>query len=240
MAEEVPPELAAGENPPAAEDMELVAGEPDPKAEEAAAGGGEEPKAKRPREEEEEEGEEEEEEEEDAEEGGGGGGGGAVKKQKVEEKSVEEERLEKGPGPGRTKVGPKEFGSAVEMFDYFFKFLHFWPANVNVNKYEYLTLLELIKKGHSEPEKKIGAGIKAFQVRFHPTFKSKCFFLIREDDSMDDFSFRKCVDHIIPLPEEMKAKEGVSRALGGDKGHGGRGGRGRGGRGRGRGRRGKH
>lgn len=107
-------------------------------------------------------------------------------------------------------------------------------------QYEYMTLLELIKKGHSEPEKKIGVGIKAFQVRFHPTFKSKCFFLIREDDSVDDFSFRKCVDHIIPLPEEMKAKDGVSRGLGGNKGHGGRGGGGRGGRGRGRGRKAKY
>ncbi|KAF8039355.1 hypothetical protein BT93_B1785 [Corymbia citriodora subsp. variegata] len=243
MAEEVQPELAAAEeNPPAAEDMELVPEEPNPKEDGAEDG---EPKAKRPREE-----EEGGEDEEDAAEGGG-----VAKKQKVEEdedeedededeeeeeeeKSVEEERLEKGSVPA--KVGPKEFGSAVEMFDYFFKFLHFWPANVNVNKYEYMTLLELIKKGHSEPEKKIGAGIKAFQVRFHPTFKSKCFFLVREDDSVDDFSFRKCVDHIIPLPEEMKAKVGVSRALGGGKGRGGRGGRGRGGRGRGWGRKGKH
>ncbi|KAI3429913.1 uncharacterized protein J3R85_008400 [Psidium guajava] len=224
MAEEVAPELAEA-NPPAAEDMDLVPEEPDPKEDETAPDGAEdgEPKAKRQR----------EEGEEDAE-----GDDGAVKKQKVEEKSVEEERLEKGSD--LAKVGPKEFGSSVEMFDYFFKFLHFWPANVNVNKYEYMTLLELIKKGHSEPEKKIGVGIKAFQVRFHPTFKSKCFFLIREDDSVDDFSFRKCVDHIIPLPEEMKAKDGVSRVLGGGRGRGGRGGGGRGGRGRGRGGKAKH
>ncbi|KAI6683106.1 hypothetical protein NL676_029019 [Syzygium grande] len=229
MAEEVAPELAAAD-PSAAEDMDLATEEPDQEEGEAAApdgaeDGGGEPKAKRPR--------------EAGEEGAeaGGSGGGAAKKQKAEEKSVEEERLEKGSGPA--KVGPKEFGSAVEMFDHFFKFLHFWPTNVNVNKYEYMTLLELIKKGHSEPEKKIGVGIKAFQVRFHPTFKSKCFFLIREDDSVDDFSFRKCVDHIIPLPEEMKAKDGVSRGLGGNKGHGGRGGGGRGGRGRGRGRKAK-
>ncbi|XP_030529970.1 protein EMBRYO DEFECTIVE 514 [Rhodamnia argentea] len=224
MAEEVAPELAEA-NPPAAEDMDLVPEEPDPKEDQTAPDGAEdgESNAKRQREEGEEGAEDDD---------------GVAKKQKVEEKSVEEERLEKGSG--LAKVGPKEFGSSVEMFDYFFKFLHFWPANVNVNKYEYMTLLELIKKGHLEPDKKIGVGIKAFQVRFHPTFKSKCFFLIREDDSVDDFSFRKCVDHIIPLPEEMKAKDGVSRALGGGKGRGGRGGGGRGGRGRGRGGKAKH
>ena len=94
-------------------------------------------------------------------------------------------------------------------------------------------LVDLLKKGHLEPEKKIGEGIHAFQVRYHPQFKSRCFFLIREDESVDDFSFRKCVDHILPLPENMQVKRDVDKALGGGK-FGGGGGRG-GGRGRGRG-----
>ncbi|KAL0384936.1 UNVERIFIED_CONTAM: protein EMBRYO defective [Sesamum radiatum] len=107
--------------------------------------------------------------------------------------------------------------------------LHAWPANLNLNKYEHIVLLELLKKGHLEAERKIGKGVKAFQVRFHPQFKSRCFFLIREDESVDDFSFRKCVDHILPLPENMQVKHDVNKAL---RGKGG--GRGRG-RGRGRG-----
>lgn len=94
-------------------------------------------------------------------------------------------------------------------------------------------LVELIKKGHAEPERKIGSGIKAFQVRYHPVYKSRCFFLLREDNSVDDFSFRKCVDHILPLPEDMKAKTGANRAPAKGRGGGGRGrGRGRGGKGR--------
>jgi hypothetical protein len=170
------------------------------------------------------------------------------KKQKVD-KSVEEERLEKlegeGTGEGEEKkekensgpvrLGLKSFGSAVEMFDYFYNFLHYWPPNLNVNKYEQMVLLDLLKRGHTEPDKKIGGGIQTFQVRFHPMFKSRCFFLIRDDESVDDFSFRKCVDHILPLPEDMKIKS--DNFLGGGKGHGGKGGHGgRGGRGRGRGR----
>ncbi|BAB11495.1 unnamed protein product [Arabidopsis thaliana] len=50
--------------------------------------------------------------------------GGESKKQKVgeEEKS------------GPVKLGPKEFVTSVAMFDYFVKFLHFWPTDLDVNK----------------------------------------------------------------------------------------------------------
>ncbi|KAK1288996.1 hypothetical protein QJS10_CPB18g01380 [Acorus calamus] len=179
------------------------------------------------------------------------------------EKSVEEERLEnlkegteEGNGGGEEEkakvaaeavsLGPKRFTTSVEMFDYFYKFLHHWPPNVDINKYEYMVLLELLKKGHLDPESKIKGGIHAFQVRYHPMWKSRCFFLIRADESVDDFSFRKCVDKILPLPENMKphANPDGGKGFHGKKGHtgGGRGGGGgfggRGGRGRGRGNRG--
>ncbi|KAI4335993.1 hypothetical protein L6164_014575 [Bauhinia variegata] len=104
-------------------------------------------------------------------------------------------------------------------------------------------LLELLKKGHAEPDKKIGGGIHAFQVRYHPMWKSRCFFLNREDESVDDFSFRKCIDHIIPLPESMKSKADVNRGFGGGggRGRGGKGGGGRGGwHGHGKGGKGRH
>ncbi|GMN45625.1 hypothetical protein TIFTF001_014818 [Ficus carica] len=220
MAEETNSE----EPKPVTEDMELEAIEPAQESKGDASNG--ETNSKRARE-----------------EGGDGDGDGSgekndgvSKKQKVEdEKSVEEERLEKKLGdeeqPGRGILGPKSFGSSVEMFDYFYKFLHYWPPNLNVNMYEQLVLLDLLKKGHAEPDKKIGGGIRAFQVRYHPTFKSRCFFLIRDDESYDDFSFRKCVDRILPLPEGMKIKPEANKALGGGGGNG----KGRGGRGGGRG-----
>ena len=105
---------------------------------------------KRPR-----EGEEEGEKEEPQNQDNDNGDGVVLnKKQKVEEeeKSLEEERLEKLAGgggeeqeqeqekeeeeekSGQASLGPKDFGSSVEMFDYFYKFLHFWPPNLNVNK----------------------------------------------------------------------------------------------------------
>lgn len=51
--------------------------------------------------------------------------GGETKKQKVGEE-------EKSNGP--VKLGPKEFVSSVAMFDYFTKFMHFWPTGLDVNK----------------------------------------------------------------------------------------------------------
>lgn len=161
----------------------------------------------------------------------------ATKKLKVD-KSVEEERFENLDGSktvdeekkdvsGPISVGPKNFGSSVEVFNYFYKLLHSWSPNLNLNKYEYIVLLDLLKKGHLEPDRKIGTGVRAFQIRFHPQYKSRCFFIIREDDSVDDFSFRKCIDHISPLPENMQVKHEANRDLA-------RGGKG-GGRGRGRG-----
>ncbi|XP_057524867.1 protein EMBRYO DEFECTIVE 514-like [Amaranthus tricolor] len=179
---------------------------------------------------------------------------GVSKKLKVEDdKSVEEVRMEKieedkengeeekGKEEDQKKtdepvsLGPKTFGSSTDMFEYFYKLLHHWPTNVQVNKYEHMVLLDLINKGHPEPQKKIASGISAFEIRQHPEWKSRCFFVVRTDESVEDFSFRKCVDHILPLPENMKIKSDVNKALGGGKKHGG----GRGGRGHSRGRGGK-
>lgn len=98
-----------------------------------------------------------------------------------------------------------------------------------VLQYEHMILLDLLKKGHSESERKIGSGVRAFQIRFHPQYKSRCFFLVREDDTVDDFSFRKCVDQIQPLPANMQTKH---HANGGGRGGGYGRGRGRGGRSR--------
>lgn len=68
----------------------------------------------------------------------------ATKKLKVD-KSVEEERFENLDGSktvdeekkdvsGPISVGPKNFGSSVEVFNYFYKLLHSWSPNLNLNK----------------------------------------------------------------------------------------------------------
>ncbi|CAN6302009.1 unnamed protein product [Urochloa humidicola] len=169
---------------------------------------------------------------------------GDTKEEKEEEAKDEKEgdngKGEKADAKGPVKLGPKEFATAVEMFDYFFALLHSWSPQLDFNKYEQMVLEDLLKKGHAEPTKKIGAGIEAFEIRNHPVWQSRCFFVRRVDGSTDDFSFRKCVDNILPLPEDMKIgkKSGGHQKGGGGGRGGGRGGGGRvgwrGGRGRGR------
>ncbi|KAK9748058.1 hypothetical protein RND81_02G032600 [Saponaria officinalis] len=155
------------------------------------------------------------------------------KKQKVEDgehESIEEVVEKESENVGPAGLGPMTFETSMEMFNYFYKFLHHWPLNMRANKYEYQVLLDLIKKGHPEPEKKIGSGINAFEIRYHPKWQSRCFFVVRDDKSAEDFSFRKCVDQILPLPENMKMKSD-GNSNGNRSGGGGRGGgRGRGGR----------
>ena len=141
---------------PTAQDMDLDTSSDHPKVDNENKNNNDEAvdsslSTKRPREEGEEGGEKEEPQNQDND-----NGDGVVlnKKQKVEEeeKSLEEERLEKvaaggeeereqeqekeeeEENSGRASLGPKDFGSSVEMFDYFYKFLHFWPPNLNVNK----------------------------------------------------------------------------------------------------------
>ncbi|KAG6486217.1 protein EMBRYO DEFECTIVE 514-like [Zingiber officinale] len=129
------------------------------------------------------------------------------RKQKVEE-SLEEVRTE------GASLGPKVFGSATEMYRYFLKLVHSWSANLDLNQYEHLVLLDLLKKGHPESTIKIGEGIKAFQVRDHPIWNTRCFFLIRVNGSSDAFSFRKCVDKILPLPSHLKVDSSSGNSSG--------------------------
>ncbi|OWM74066.1 hypothetical protein CDL15_Pgr008377 [Punica granatum] len=68
-----------------------------------------------------------------------------------------------------------------------------------------MMLLKLIKKGHAELDKKIGTVVKAFQVQYHPMFKSWSVLLPCKG-RVHNFSFKKCVDHVIPSPEDMKPK----------------------------------
>lgn len=81
--------------------------------------------------------------------------GDASKKARVD-KSVEEQRLENlegsEVGEGEKKedksvpvtVGPKRFRSSVEMFDYFYKLLHYWTPNFDINKVGKIPTLKYI------------------------------------------------------------------------------------------------
>lgn len=61
------------------------------------------------------------------------------KKPKVEDEPVKEAEVvemkeNEEEKPAGEKLGPKEFDSGEAMFNYFFKFLHYWSPNCDVNK----------------------------------------------------------------------------------------------------------
>ncbi|KAJ7522625.1 hypothetical protein O6H91_18G020200 [Diphasiastrum complanatum] len=107
------------------------------------------------------------------------------------------------------QLGPKVFQSGAQMFTFFYDLLHGWVVDYDLNKYETLVLSDLILKGHQEAEKKIGQGIKAFQVKKHPKWHSRCYYLVRTDGTLEDFSYRKCVNHLMPLPPDLFLPSGA-------------------------------
>lgn len=72
-------------------------------------------------------------------------------------------------------------------------------------QYEFMVLSDLVGQGNPL---KVGDGIAAFQVRMHQKWQSRCYYLIRKDGSEDDFSYRKCVDALMPLPASLYRKNG--------------------------------
>lgn len=56
------------------------------------------------------------------------------------------------------------------------------------------TLKELLKYHDNSVEKL--KDLKSFTVDFHPTYKqTRCFFIVREDESREDFSLHKCLNN---------------------------------------------
>ncbi|PSC70438.1 Guanine nucleotide-binding subunit beta 1 [Micractinium conductrix] len=144
--------------------------------------------------------------------------------------------------PEPVTVGYKTFASGKDAKAYYHGLISKLTKYQNLNDYEFHMVLELIKKGHPEAERKVGGGVRAIQVREVEISGSvtACFFLLHDDGSEEDVSYRKCLGRLFPdLAMEMansNAASGRGRGgRGGGRGSSGRGG-GRGGRGGGRGR----
>lgn len=57
-------------------------------------------------------------------------------------------------------------------------------------------MLKELLKFHDNSAEKL-KGVKGFTVDFHPTYKqTRCFFIVREDDTKEDFSLHKCLNNL--------------------------------------------
>ena len=135
------------------------------------------------------------------------------------------------------KLGPKSFAAPEEMIKYFSWILNNMTVNQDMNDYEFMVVDACLRRAHPEADKKIGCGVKTFQIRNHPEHDTRCYMVLRTDGSCEDFSYRKCVEALFPgFTPAVKSGAGGRGGRGGGRGRGAaRGGRG-GGRGRGRGR----
>lgn len=58
-------------------------------------------------------------------------------------------------------------------------------------------LLLALLKFHKNSDEKL-SNVKGFTVGFHPTFDAtRCFFIIREDGTKEDFSYHKCIHNLV-------------------------------------------
>jgi len=57
-------------------------------------------------------------------------------------------------------------------------------------------MVKELLKYHDKSSEKL-KGLKSVLVDFHPTYKqTRCFFIVRDDDSKEDFSIHKCLNNL--------------------------------------------
>ncbi|KAL3818123.1 hypothetical protein ACJIZ3_004028 [Penstemon smallii] len=71
-----------------------------------------------------------------------------------------------------------------------------------------------VLKFHPRWEDKIGSGAVEIKIGHHPEHEeSRCFFVVREDGTEEDISYRKCIHNALELINPQKAKAYHSRWL---------------------------
>ena len=136
------------------------------------------------------------------------------------EDAAPDAKKEKKADWAAVKLGPKSFAAPEEMIKYFSWILNNMTVNQDMNDYEFMVVDACLRRAHPEAEKKIGAGVKTFQIRNHPEHDTRCYMVMRVDGTCEDFSYRKCVEILFPgYSHPVRAAGGR-----GDRG-GGRGGK---------------
>jgi uncharacterized membrane protein YgcG len=131
-------------------------------------------------------------------------------------------------------IGYKTFTTGQECYNYFHHIIAKYRKNQNLNDYEFHNVMELIRNGHPEAERKLANKVAAIQIRDVMTsgLPSSCFHLLRENGDTEDVSYRKCVANLFEEMKEQLMSANKQRQAGnggGSRSGGGRGGRGRGG-----------
>lgn len=74
--------------------------------------------------------------------------------------------------------------------------------NVITSAEEFNFLVEIFKAHPYWELKCKGQGIKLIEIRQDPTYKTKCFYIVRDNDTCTDISYLSCIN-----PENLKKKD---------------------------------
>ncbi|KAK4490372.1 hypothetical protein RD792_001048 [Penstemon davidsonii] len=75
-------------------------------------------------------------------------------------------------------------------------------------------ILERLLPYHPECEKKIGCGVDYITIGYHPNFvNSRCFFIVRKDGELVDFSYWKCMKGLIRKNYPLYANSFILRNI---------------------------
>ena len=129
----------------------------------------------------------------------------------------------KSPTWTPVKLGPKTFDAPEDAIKYISWLLNTVTTNQDLNDYERMVGEGMLRRGHEDAGKKIGEnGIKSIQVKWHLEHDSKCYYVVRNDGTMSDFSYRKCVEGCFPGWDKSNASKSEYKPEG--RRYGGRGG----------------
>ncbi|KAI9076919.1 hypothetical protein K1719_041081 [Acacia pycnantha] len=68
---------------------------------------------------------------------------------------------------------------------------------------------------HPKCVEKVGDGVTDIKVGRHPIYRdTRCFFVVRKDGTLEDFSYRKCIHHALEIKAPTRAKQYREKWLG--------------------------
>ena len=140
------------------------------------------------------------------------------------------------PVDAPVKIGYKTFDSGSAAAKYFYTLINSVTQGQELNEYEFHNVVELLKAGHPEAERKLrgpaasaaaaaAPSVRAVVVRPHAAEGSPCFHLVRTDGSLEDFSTKKCVCALFPAYAALQAAKPPRQPASNDKGRHNGGGR---------------
>ena len=92
----------------------------------------------------------------------------------------------------KIQIGALIFNYKKDALLHFKKILNSYDYGETLNSEDYEDVLSLLKM-HKKAKEKIGPGVTEFKVD-EIRYKTKCFYIIRNDSTSDVFSYTKCIN----------------------------------------------